>query len=164
MRFNIIAVGDKVPSWIDEIFNEYILRIANDWRVHLTNVPPVKRLKSSSKNSIKQQETRRILNSIPDKNIIIALDESGKMLTSNYFSNKINQWSLDGRDICFLIGGPDGIDFSLPFFEKKNIKKKWPDFRLSLSSLTFPHPLVRIILAEQLYRAWTIKMGHPYHR
>ena len=67
--------------------------------------------------SIKQQETRRILNSIPDKNIIIALDENGKMLTSNYFfSSKINHWSLDGRDICFLIGGPDGIDFFFAFF------------------------------------------------
>ena len=164
MRFNIVAVGDKVPSWIDEIFNEYILRIANDWSINLIKVPLVKRLKSSSKISIRQQETRRILNSIPDKNIIIALDENGKMLTSNFFSSKINHWSLDGRDICFLIGGPDGIDFSLPFFEKKNIKKKWPDFRLSLSPLTFPHPIVRIILAEQLYRAWTIKMGHPYHR
>jgi|TARA_B100002019_G_scaffold265065_1_gene254336 23S rRNA (pseudouridine1915-N3)-methyltransferase len=164
MRFNIVAVGDKVPSWVDENFDEYIQRIASDWRVHLIKIPPVKRLKSNSKMSIKQQETRRILNSIPDKNIIIALDENGKMLTSNFFSSKINHWSLDGRDICFLIGGPDGIDFSLPFFEKKNIKKKWPDFRLSLSPLTFPHPIVRIILAEQLYRAWTIKMGHPYHR
>ncbi len=164
MQFNIVAIGDKIPTWVDNNFNEYVQRISNNWKVNLIKVSPIKRFKSKSITSIKQQETKKILESIPDKNIIVALDENGKLLSSRSFSKQINHWSDDGRDVCFLIGGPDGLDFSTPFEGKKYSKLRWPDFCWSLSSLTFPHPLVRIILAEQLYRAWSIKMGHPYHR
>jgi len=168
MRFNIVAIGDKVPKWVNENFIEYIQRIANDWDVNLITLSPIQRSKSKSRLYIKQEETKKLLASIPNKNLIVALDENGKSLSSKSFSKQVNHWSIGGRDVCFLIGGPDGLDFSVPLSGQKKLKKisesKWPDFCWSLSSLTFPHTLVRIILAEQLYRAWSIKMGHPYHR
>ena len=163
MQITIVAIGNKMPAWVNTNCDEYFRRMPKDFSLKLIELPAQKRSKNQSIDAIRRKETERLLAAVPDRNNIVVLDERGQSISTRLLAKKLDGWQLDGRDICLLIGGPDGIDFSV-FAEGKTAKSLGSEWRWSLSPLTFPHPLVRVIVAEQLYRAWSVSTGHPYHR
>lgn len=160
-----------MPAWVNDCCSDYIKRMPSEFGLRLIEVAAEKRSKSQSLEATRQRETARLLEAVPKGSFIVALDERGSAPTTKALAQKLQQWQMDGRDISLLIGGPDGIDFSQPLSAKTGSNsggggggKAWPDWRLSLSALTLPHPMVRVLLVEQLYRAWSLGAGHPYHR
>lgn len=144
-----------MPAWVREAYTEFNKRLPHGLRLNLVEIPPVARGKSCSRAKITAEEGKRIRAAIPDDSWIIVLDEKGRQLDSLSLAKKIASWQQQGRKITFIIGGVDGLHDNL---------KKSADLVLSLSPLTLPHALVRVILAEQVYRAWSILNNHPYHR
>jgi 23S rRNA (pseudouridine1915-N3)-methyltransferase len=155
MQLVIAAVGHKMPTWVESGFGEYAKRMPPDCRLHLKEIKPVERSGSKTAETAMALERSKIEAAIPKGARIIALDEHGKDLTSVQLAQLLTQWQQDGRDVTFVIGGADGLD---PDFKKN------ADMLLRISSLTLPHGMVRVLLAEQLYRAWSITQNHPYHR
>lgn len=155
MKINLVAVGTKMPAWVTQGFEEYSKRLPRECQLQLIEVAPAKRGKTAQPEQWKKDEATRILNLIPDNHLVIALEVTGKSWSTEALSDNMQGWLSDGRDVSLLVGGPDGLDASC----LKRADQKW-----SLSAMTLPHPLVRIVLAEQLYRAWTILQNHPYHR
>ncbi|WP_028104712.1 23S rRNA (pseudouridine(1915)-N(3))-methyltransferase RlmH [Pseudoduganella violaceinigra] len=155
MQLIIAAVGHKMPAWIESGFTEYVKRMPPELRIVLKEIKPVERSGSKTAATAMALERERIEAALPKSVRIIALDERGKDLTSVGLSQQLETWQQDGRDTAFLIGGADGLDPGL---------KAKAEGMLRLSSLTLPHGMVRVMLAEQLYRAWTITQNHPYHR
>lgn len=155
MQLVIAAVGHKMPAWIESGFGEYAKRMPPDCRVVLKEIKPVERSGSKTAETAMALERARIEAAMPKGARVIALDEHGKDLTSVQLAQKLTQWQQDGRDVTFVIGGADGLDAEF---------KKNADMLLRISSLTLPHGMVRVLLAEQLYRAWSITQNHPYHR
>lgn len=155
MKIHLIAVGTKMPSWIEEGYREYARRLPSECALQLLEIPLAKRGKGADTRRLKQQEGKRILESIPRGARVVALEVDGRPWSTEQLSGRLERWMGDGCDIAVLVGGPDGLDSSC----RERADELW-----SLSSLTLPHPLVRIVVAEQIYRAWTILKGHPYHR
>ncbi|MDO8346786.1 MAG: 23S rRNA (pseudouridine(1915)-N(3))-methyltransferase RlmH [Rugosibacter sp.] len=155
MQLVIAAVGHKMPAWIESGFGEYAKRMPPDCRVILKEIKPVERSGSKTAETAMALERTKIEAAVPKGARIIALDEHGKDLTSVQLAQLLTQWQQDGRDVTFVIGGADGLD---PEFKKN------ADMLIRISSLTLPHGMVRVLLAEQLYRAWSITQNHPYHR
>ena len=155
MRTYLVAVGKRMPGWITNGFDEFNKRLPREFKVNLIEIPPATRSKATSTDKIIAEEARRIRAAIPEGSIVAALDEHGKQLDNPSLSKKLELWSQQGRDVTFVIGGADGLASEI---------KKSADMLWSLSSLTLPHALVRVILVEQVYRAWTILQKHPYHR
>jgi 23S rRNA (pseudouridine1915-N3)-methyltransferase len=155
MIIRLIAVGNKMPAWVTEGYQEYAKRFPASCTLELIEIPPEKRTKTSDIKRLKQREGEKILAVINPSHRILALEVSGKSWSTEQLSQHLTAWHQDGRNSDLLIGGPDGL--SAECLQKAEIK--W-----SLSPLTLPHPLVRIVVAEQLYRAITIMQGHPYHR
>ncbi len=155
MQLVIVSVGTKMPAWVDTAFDEYAKRMPPECRVILKEIRPVERTGGKTAESAMQQERSRIEAALPKGARIIALDERGKDLTTMQLSQQLTQWQQDGRDVALIIGGADGLDADF---------KTRADGLLRLSSLTLPHGMVRVLLAEQLYRAWSITQNHPYHR
>ena len=155
MQLMIVAVGHKMPAWIETGFAEYVKRMPPELRIVLKEIKPVERSGSKTAATAMALERERIEAVLPKGVRIIALDERGKDLTSVGLSQQLMAWQQDGRDTAFLIGGADGLDDALV---------KQADLVLSFGAMTWPHMLVRVMLAEQLYRAATILQGHPYHR
>ena len=155
MQLVIAAVGHKMPAWIESGFGEYAKRMPSDCRIVLKEIKPVERSGSKTSETAMALERTKIEAAIPKGAHIIALDEHGKDLTSVQLSQLLKQWQQDGGDVTFVIGGADGLDADF---------KKNADMLLRISSLTLPHGMVRVMLAEQLYRAWSITQNHPYHR
>ncbi|MDX1519189.1 MAG: 23S rRNA (pseudouridine(1915)-N(3))-methyltransferase RlmH [Gammaproteobacteria bacterium] len=155
MKINLIAVGRKLPAWINSGYEEYAKRLTGECDLKLLEIAAVKRSNSVSPAKIKSIEAERIRKQIPAGSYVIALDENGKSCTTRALSEKFSGWLADGRNVTFIIGGADGLDDSL-------IEQS--DEVLSLSELTLPHGLARILVAEQLYRAFSILKNHPYHR
>ena len=155
MQLVIVAVGHKMPAWVDAAFGEYAKRMPAECRIVLKEVRPIERTGGKTAESAMQQERSRIEAALPKGARIIALDEHGKDLTTMQLSQQFTQWQQDGRDVAIVIGGADGLDTGF----KANAHGL-----LRLSSLTLPHGMVRVLLAEQLYRAWSITQNHPYHR
>jgi 23S rRNA (pseudouridine1915-N3)-methyltransferase len=155
MRIRIVAVGQKMPSWVNEGYDEYAKRITDDCQLDLLELPMQKRLKNNNVEQLRQKEAKAILDVIKPSERMIVLDVLGKAVTTPQLADYIKEWQRDGRHVAIVIGGPDGVDESI-------LKKA--DATISLSKLTLPHPLVRVVLAEQIYRAWSINQGHPYHR
>lgn len=135
-----------MPDWVSSACNDYLKRMPADCSIELKEIKPDL---SPAKEAVK------IAAAIPKGIRLIALDERGKDLSTQALANQLAQWRQDGGDVAFLIGGADGLDQSL---------KQKADAILRLSSLTLPHAMARVLLTEQLYRAWTILQGHPYHR
>ena len=144
-----------MPSWVTQGYEEYAKRITGDCHLELLELPMQKRLKTSTSDQCKEKEGRAILEAIKSGEKLIVLDVLGKAVTTPQLSRLMMDWQNEGRHIAIVIGGPDGLPSSVT--DKA-------DMLLSLSKLTLPHPLVRVLLAEQLYRAWSINHGHPYHR
>jgi len=155
VKITVLAVGKKMPDWVNDGFNEYARRISGDCKLQLVEVSAVKRSRSNTTNTIKAREAVLIRQKIPNGNRIIALDEKGKSCSTKALLQKLMACMVDGQDICLIVGGTDGLDASI--IDDANEV-------MSLSEMTLPHGLARIILAEQLYRAWSIMKKHPYHR
>jgi 23S rRNA (pseudouridine1915-N3)-methyltransferase len=155
MQLTIIAVGHKMPAWIESGFAEYCKRMPAECRIMLKEIKPIERSGSKTAQTVMALERSKIEAAIPKQTRVVALDEHGKDLTTMQLSQLLTEWQQEGGDTCFVIGGADGLDAE--FKERTNLK-------IRLSSLTLPHGMVRVVLAEQLYRAWTITQNHPYHR
>ena len=155
MQLVIVAVRHKSPAWIEDGFAEYAKRMPPDCRLQIKEIKPVERSGSKTAETVMALERERIEAVIRKGSRIIALDEHGKDLTTMHLSQSLTHWRQDGRDVTFVIGGADGLD--------KDFKAN-ADLMIRLSSLTLPHGMVRVLLAEQLYRAWSITQNHPYHR
>ena len=155
MKLFVIAVGSRMPRWVEDAWQDYAKRLPADCSLVLREVKPEPRTSGKTPAQMMLAEAQRIEASLPLKARIIALDEHGRDLTTMKLADELQKWRGDGQDIAFLIGGPDGLDSQL---------KRRCDSLIRLSSLTLPHPMVRVVLAEQLYRAWAITTNHPYHR
>jgi len=155
MKLHIVAVGHRMPDWIAAGFDEYAKRMPPELRIELHEVKPEQRSSGRTAQQAMAAERVRIEAVLPRAAYIVALDEHGKDWTTMQLAHALPIWQREGRDVAFLIGGADGLDAPL---------KARADLLLRLSSLTLPHALVRVLLAEQIYRAWTITQNHPYHR
>jgi 23S rRNA (pseudouridine1915-N3)-methyltransferase len=155
MHIRLIAVGDRQPSWVDDAFGAYAGRLPREWKFRLDRIASVRRAKNDKSNSAMEAEGEKILAKIDPNEQVVMLDERGKQMTSMALASRLADWQADGRDLCFVIGGPDGV--SPACRERAN-------FIWSLSNLTLPHGLARVLFAEQIYRAWSLQAGHPYHR
>lgn len=155
MQLIIAAVGHKMPAWIESGFQEYAKRMPPECRIVLKEIKPVERSGSRTAETVMAQEREKIEAALPKGARVIALDERGRDWTSMQLSQQLVSWQQDGRDVAFVIGGADGLD---PGF------KAGADTLIRISSMTLPHGMVRVLLAEQLYRAWSITQNHPYHR
>lgn len=144
-----------MPRWVEEGYAEYAKRLPPECALTLTEIDPVRRAKSTPVAQAKEEEGRRILKAIPKSAAVIALDEHGKAWSTEELARQLGEWMADGRDRALLVGGADGLSADC----MARCERRW-----ALSPLTFPHPLVRVIVAEQIYRAWTLMQGHPYHR
>ncbi len=155
MRIQLIAVGQKPPAWVGEAWQEYARRMPRECPVRLIEIAAGRRHKNANIPSIVAAEGERMLAAIPRGARVIALDERGQEWDTRRLASEMDGWMHQGRDVALLIGGPDGL---APACRER------ADHAWSLSRLTLPHALVRIVVMEQLYRAWTLNSNHPYHR
>ena len=155
MHIRLIAVGDRQPAWVDAAFSEYAGRLPRHWQFRLDTVATASRRKGRKAGESKVAEAEKILSKIDTSDFVVLLDESGREFKSREVADKLLEWQTIGRDVIFIIGGPDGVAQNC--FDRANLQ--W-----SLSKLTLPHSLARILFAEQIYRAWSLTTGHPYHR
>lgn len=155
MHIRLIAVGDRQPPWVDAAFEQYSRRMPRQWQFRLDPVATVPRAKKGGARRAMSAEGEKVLGRIKSTERVVILDERGEQFTSAEFAARLADWQADGRDLAFVIGGPDGISADC---------MQRGDHRVSLSRLTLPHGLVRVLFAEQLYRAWCLASGHPYHR
>ena len=154
MRLLIVAVGQRVPNWAQTAWNDYAKRFPHELKVELKAVKTEPRA-SKPVEALLAAERSRIEAALPKGCHIVALDERGSMLTTVALAAKLQNWQIESTDVVLVIGGPDGLD---PAF------KQAAHERIRLSDLTLPHAMVRVLLIEQLYRAWSINANHPYHR
>ena len=155
MNIFLLAVGTKMPDWVTQGYNEYAQRLPAKCALLLKEIPAEKRLKNSNINAITEKESEKIKAAIPNNCRLVALDVKGKSWSTEHLAARMQDWMMGGTDVALVIGGPDGLSQDILSLAQE----KW-----SLSALTFPHPLVRVILAEQIYRAYTVTENHPYHR
>ena len=155
MHIRLLAVGDRQPSWVDDAVSVYTARFPREWKFRLDAIPTVRRQRNDKSQKAMEAEGEQILGKIERGELMVLLDERGRDLDSKGLAAKLSDWQLDGRNLCFVIGGPDGVPA---------ICRQRADFTLSLSRLTLPHGLARVLLTEQLYRAHSLHTGHPYHR
>ena len=155
MKLNLVAVGNKMSAWVSDGYHEYAKRMPRECSLYLHEINPAKRGKTANSQQWMQEEGERILAAIPDNHHVVALDVQGKSWSTEQLSQQLANWQADGRDVSLIVGGPDGLSAAC---------LQRADQRWSLSALTLPHPLVRVVMSEQLYRAWTILQNHPYHR
>jgi len=144
-----------MPAWVTEAWNEYVRRMPPGLAVNLREINLAKRGRNADTKRLTAVESIALLEAMPARARIIALDVRGQSWSTEKLAAQLELWMGEGRDVGFMIGGPEGID--------AEVMQKADD-RWSLGPLTLPHPLVRVVLAEQLYRAWTITRNHPYHR
>lgn len=155
MRLTVITVGGKMPAWVDQGVTEYSKRLPREIRLHWRELPLARRGGDSTPEQLREREGEQILKAIPTGDRVIALDVLGDSVSTEQLAQRLADWQMSAANVSLLIGGPDGLSATC-------LARAWQ--RWSLSALTLPHPLVRILLVEQLYRAWTITVGHPYHR
>lgn len=155
MRFILLAVGTKMPAWVTTGFQEYQKRMPPHLKLELQEIEPVRRVSKGTTDKAKEIEGKAILAALPKRAYIIALDEHGKQFTSVELAHKVHDFQQMGSDVVIIIGGPEGLTAEVLAKANETI---------SLSKLTMPHPMVRIVIAEALYRAYSIDAGLPYHR
>jgi 23S rRNA (pseudouridine1915-N3)-methyltransferase len=155
MKITIFAVGNKMPTWVEQGVNTFIKRFPNDMPVTFKEIAPSKRSKNADLARIKQLEGDALLNAVGNGKRVVTLEVLGKPWSTPQLAEQLDNWKMDGRDVALLIGGPEGLSSDC---------LAAADQRWSLSNLTLPHPLVRILVAESLYRAWSVTQNHPYHR
>lgn len=155
MKIQLIAVGTKMPDWVEKGYQEYARRFPKELQLELLEINAGKRGKNADIKRILKKEGELTLAAIPKGNKIVTLEVTGKAWTTEQLANEMTQWQREARNISLLIGGPEGLAPECI----ENSEQRW-----SLSALTLPHPIVRIIVAESLYRAYTLTINHPYHR
>ncbi|MDY7115282.1 23S rRNA (pseudouridine(1915)-N(3))-methyltransferase RlmH [Halomonas sp. SSL-5] len=155
MKVRLLAVGTRMPAWVNEGVEEYRKRLPRDFTLTVEEIAPGQRGKNADLTRAMASEAERIRARLRGDEHVVALEVGGKAWSTERLAEQAEAWRLAGRDVALLVGGPDGLAPEL---------SAAADQRWSLSPLTLPHPLVRILLAEQLYRAWTLMVGHPYHR
>lgn len=155
MKLLILAVGNKMPSWISAGFNEYAKRMPREAAITLVEIKPEPRNSGKTAAQIMEAEAQRIKAALPSSALCIALDEHGATPTTKQLAQQMQDWMQQGRDVAFVIGGADGLHESF---------KQQAQQLLALSAFTLPHGMVRVLLAEQLYRAHSLMHNHPYHR
>ena len=155
MKLIIVSVGHKMPDWITAGFNEYTKRMPREAQISLLEIKPEPRNSGKTTLQIMEAEAQRILAALPQSCWRIALDERGIAPTTRQLAAQMQDWMREGRDVAFIIGGADGLHESV---------KQATQQLLALSALTLPHAMVRVLLAEQLYRAYSLMHNHPYHR
>ena len=151
----MVAVGTRMPSWVNQAYQEYAQRMPKVCQLELREVAAKKRGKNSDTTRILRDEASAISDATPANFISVALDRKGKLITTEQLAEYVQAWIDDSQDVAIVIGGPEGLDVDY----QSRCRYKW-----SLSALTFAHPVVRVMLAEQLYRAWSINANLPYHR
>ncbi|HLS79844.1 MAG TPA: 23S rRNA (pseudouridine(1915)-N(3))-methyltransferase RlmH [Steroidobacter sp.] len=154
MRLTLIAAGTKLPRWANEACQEYAGRLTQEYRLELHEIALGRRTAAGAGQAI-EQEGRRMIAALPPNPYLVALQVGGRSLSSEQLAEFLSQRAREGRNVAFCIGGPDGLASAVDALA---------DFRWSISALTLPHALVRVVVAEALYRAVTIIKGHPYHR
>ncbi|MCB5207688.1 23S rRNA (pseudouridine(1915)-N(3))-methyltransferase RlmH [Methylovorus mays] len=154
MKLRILSVGHKMPDWVESACSEYLKRMPREASVEIIEIKPDKRASGKNAEVVQEAEAKRILEAA-GKDYLIALDERGQEVTTVQLAARMETWLTSGRDIALVIGGADGLHASV---------KSRADWLWGLSKLTLPHGMVRVLLAEQLYRAWTVIQHHPYHR
>ncbi len=155
MQIHLISVGNRMPSWVQQGYDEYAKRLPRECELVLKEIPAGKRGKNSDIARIVKEEGERMIAAMPQSTHVVTLDIPGKPWTTPELAGAMQRWLEGGQSVSLLIGGPEGLADEV----KPLARESW-----SLSKLTFPHPLVRIVVAEQLYRAWSILHNHPYHR
>jgi len=155
VHIRLLAVGDRQPGWVDDAFKNYTGRFPREWRFSLETIATAKRARNEPAARAIEAESERLLAKISGDEQVVLLDERGSHLKSTALAKCLSEWQLDGRNLSFIIGGPDGVSVAC---------KKRANFTWALSDLTLPHGLARVVLAEALYRAWSLQAGHPYHR
>lgn len=155
MQIHLIAVGSKMPAWVTQGYDEFARRLPGECRLNLVEIPAGKRGKNADIARLTQEEGEKMLAAIPKGAFVIAMEVGGKNWSTEQLSQQLDNWLHGGCDVALLVGGPEGLAPAC----RARADQLW-----SLSPLTFPHPLVRVVLAEQLYRAWSLLKGHPYHR
>ena len=155
MQIHIIAVGERMPEWVAEAYAEYARRLPREFRLELHEIPAGRRAKGADLARLTRDEGERQLAAVPAGVQVVALDRSGRELDTEALAARLEKQLGAGRDLALLIGGPEGLAPAC----LAAAEERW-----SLSRLTFAHPVVRVVLAEQLYRAWSIISRHPYHR
>ena len=153
MKFIVVAVGHRMPAWVDSGFAEYAGRMPREARIELAALKPAQR--GGPVKRVLEAEGERISSALPADCLKVVLDERGTLVRTMDLARRIARWRETGRDVAFIVGGADGLAESV---------KNAADFVWSLSPLTLPHGLARVVLAEQLYRAHSILHNHPYHR
>ena len=155
MILTVAAVGKRMPAWVNEVWGDYAKRFPRRLTLELKEIPLARRGRNADVTALREAEGEALLAAVPQGSRIIALDERGKQWTTAELAKQLENWMHEERGVCFLVGGPDGLPQSC----RDRARDVW-----ALGKLTLPHPMVRVILAEQLYRAWTITQNHPYHR
>ena len=155
MKLNILAVGNKMPEWIISGFNDYAKRMPRVTRIELIEIKPESRTSGKTTEQIMEAEAQRILAAIPQNALLVALDEHGTQFTTRQLAAQMQHWLGAGCDVVFIIGGADGLHESVKLAAQQ---------LMALSAFTLPHGMVRVLLAEQLYRAHSLLNNHPYHR
>lgn len=155
MRIKLIAVGSKMPAWVEDAYNEYSKRLPKDFSLELVEIAMSKRGKNVDLQRAIHKEGELMLAAIPANDYVVSLEVTGKAWSTEQLAAQADRWRMEGNNISLLVGGPDGLAEQC----QQRAQQRW-----SLSPLTLPHPLVRVLLAEQLYRAWSILHNHPYHR
>ncbi len=155
VKLSVIAVGEKMPAWVNQGFADYAKRLHGATTLSLVEVPAIKRGKNADIARILKREGEELLAQVPSRNQLVALERTGKHLDSLAMAKQLAKWQLEGQSVAFVMGGPEGLDQAV---------MQRADHNWSLSAMTFSHHVARIMLAEQLYRAWSINQGMPYHR
>ncbi|MCL2657805.1 MAG: 23S rRNA (pseudouridine(1915)-N(3))-methyltransferase RlmH [Betaproteobacteria bacterium] len=155
MRLVIIAVGTRMPAWVDAAFGDFAKRMPRDCPLELIEIKAEPRSSGKTAAQMMAAEAERLRAALPNRARLVILDERGDDLSTRQLAQRLERWQQEGDDVALLIGGPDGLDAAL---------KQAAAEKLRLSSLTLPHAMVRVLLAEALYRAWSLTRNHPYHR
>jgi 23S rRNA (pseudouridine1915-N3)-methyltransferase len=155
MKLCIVAVGQRLPGWAETAYDDYAKRFPPDLRLELKSVKTEPRTNGKPVEALMAAERQRLEAACGKGVRRVVLDERGSRLTTQQLAERLRAWQLDGRDVALLIGGPDGLDPTLRASGEETLR---------LSDLTLPHAFVRVMLAETLYRAWSLNAGHPYHR
>lgn len=155
MKLHLIAVGTKMPDWVSTGYSEYAKRFPRDCALELIEIPSRFRGRNSDTKRLLEQEGQALLAAVPRGARVVVLDPQGTHHTTEGLARKLDGWRQGGTDVAMLVGGPEGLSQAC----LKAAHERW-----SLSKLTLPHPLVRVVVAEALYRAWSVTVGHPYHR
>jgi 23S rRNA (pseudouridine1915-N3)-methyltransferase len=155
MQISLIAVGTRMPAWVTQGYEEYARRLPSECSVKLVEIPAGKRSKGADLARIMRKEGEQTLAAVPKGARVVAMDVKGRAWSTEELARELERWQHDGRDVALLVGGPEGLAPEC----LNRAEQRW-----SLSNMTLPHPLVRIVVAEQLYRAWSILHNHPYHR